>query len=100
MVCVPRAVAQDGVCLTVKALGDPRQNVRGNRGVMAMRHWIGDVQSVTHGHGSIGPGFVLYDSGGKPCVSFVYRHRQTAEDALAMMRECLIDAVAVEGLGR
>jgi hypothetical protein len=61
-----------------------------------MKHRFGDVQSVTHGQGSIGPGFVLYDSGGKPCVSFVFRHRLTAEDALAMMRECLIDAVAVE----
>jgi hypothetical protein len=61
-----------------------------------MKHRFGDVQSVTHGQGSIGPGFVLYDSGGKPCVRFVFRHRQTAEDALAMMRECLIDAVAVE----
>jgi hypothetical protein len=67
---------------------------------MAMKHRFGDVQSVTHGQGSIGPGFVLYDSGGRPCVSFVYRHRQHAEDALAMMRECLIDAVVVEGLGR
>jgi hypothetical protein len=61
-----------------------------------MKHRFGDVQSVTHSQGSIGPGFVLYDSGGKPCVSFVFRHRPTAEDALAMMRECLIDAVAVE----
>jgi hypothetical protein len=61
-----------------------------------MKHRFGDVQSVTHGQGSIGPGFVLYDSAGKPCVNFVFRHRQTAEDALAMMRECLIDAVSVE----
>ena len=61
-----------------------------------MTHRFGDVQSVTHGQGSIGPGFVLFDSGGKQCASFGFRDWQTAEDALAMMRECLIDAVAVE----
>ena len=64
----------------------------------AMKHRFGDLQSVTHGQSSIGPGFVLYDSNAKPCVSFIFRHRQNAEDALSFMREGLIDAVAVEAL--
>jgi len=57
-----------------------------------MKHRFGDLQSVTHGQGSIGPGFVLYDSNGKQCVSFVFRHRQTAEDALSFMREVAVEA--------
>ena len=65
-----------------------------------MKHQFSNVHSIRGAHNVPSTSFVLYDSNGKPSVSFVFKDRQTATDALEKMRNSLTDAVYVELLAR
>jgi hypothetical protein len=54
---------------------------------------IGPVQSI-----ELGYGFVLYDDDGKPCASFAYSDKATAEAAANLMAKILADVDSIRSL--
>jgi hypothetical protein len=58
-----------------------------------MYRTVGPVQSIDFGYG-----FVLYDDDGKPCASFAYSDKATAEKAANLMAQVLMDVDSIRGL--
>ena len=63
-----------------------------------MQNWrVGNVQSVDSGAFS-GPGFVLYDENGTPCVMFGYLSEGDAKAGHEHIQAALANAASVTGL--
>jgi hypothetical protein len=63
-----------------------------------MQNWrVGNVQSVDSGDFS-GPGFVLYDENGKPCVMFGYSNERDAKDGHEHIEAGLASVASVTSL--
>jgi hypothetical protein len=64
-----------------------------------MSNWrVGNIQSIDSGDFS-GPGFVLYDKTGKPCVMFGYSKQEDAKAGHEHIEAALASAASVTGLG-
>ena len=63
-----------------------------------MQNWrVGNVQSVDSGAFS-GPGFVLYDENGIPCVMFGYSSDVDAKAGCELVQAALANVASVTGL--
>ena len=62
-----------------------------------MQNWrVGNVQSVDSGS-FLGPGFILYDETGRPCVMFGYSTEETAKAGREHIAAALANVVSVTG---
>jgi hypothetical protein len=63
-----------------------------------MQNWrVGNVQSVDSGS-FLGPGFILYDETGKPCVMFGYLKEEDAKAGHEHVEVALANVASVTGL--
>ena len=63
-----------------------------------MQNWrVGNVQSVDSGS-FLGPGFVVYDENGIPCVMFGYLKEEDAKNGREHVEAALANVASVTGL--